>query len=210
MTVTGDTRFDRVLEVSRNRKAFPLIKKFTEGHLIFIAGSNWPKDDELLIPFINKHAGKYRFILAPHNINEEQIANLIRNIESSVLLYSEADEENIVSANVLLIDSVGLLSAIYQYGHIAYIGGGFGANVHNILEAAAYGLPAIFGPNYHKFRECKDLVNSGGAFTILDLQDLINTCRQLEDKTTYRDVTNTAKKYVEDNSGATDKVLKAI
>ena len=208
--MSGDTRFDRVLKITQNKKEFPLVKKFAENSTTIVIGSNWPKDDDLLIPYINAHLDRYKFIIAPHNLEEQQLLTLAEKINTTSLRYSKTNEQEVSSANVLIIDTMGMLSSIYQYGKWAYIGGGFGANVHNILEAATYGLPTVFGPNYRKFQECKDLLSSGGAFCIHDLNEFTTIADQLEDQDQYDKASKEAGKYVLDKSGATDLITNLL
>lgn len=171
VTVSGDTRFDRVLTIASERKKIPLLEEFKGAGKIIIAGSTWPADHKLISKIIVQTVKEYslKFIIAPHEIDGLEIRALINNFKNlglTCLRYSEADLENIKSAQILIIDSIGLLSGLYQYGELAYIGGGFGKGIHNILEAATFGLPLFFGPQYARFQEAHDLIALGGAFPI--------------------------------------------
>src|SRR5665213_2214343 len=170
VTVSGDTRFDRVWANAQQPKPLPEIEEFKNGAKVFIAGSTWPDDERLIVTLISKYPG-WKFIFAPHEIDEKKIENLIALlIAGSTARYSQISNlrSQISNLNVLVIDNIGMLSSLYQYGDIAYIGGGFGAGIHNTLEAAAFGLPVIFGPNYAKFKEAHNLVKLQAGFSIAD------------------------------------------
>jgi 3-deoxy-D-manno-octulosonic-acid transferase len=168
--VAFDTRFDRVYEIFKTRQSDELIERFTEGSKIFIAGSTWPGDEDLIVRFINENATKssLKFIIAPHEIKEARIQSIIKKLQVSAIRYSEISKENDNKSQVLIIDNIGMLSWLYRYANIAYIGGGFAAGIHNILEPAVFGMPVIFGPRYQKFNEANELVKLGGAFSIKD------------------------------------------
>ena len=208
--VSGDTRFDRVREILKNPAKFEIFENNTDPRPCFVVGSNWPKDDELLIPFINNHISDYKVIIAPHNIELEQVKNLVSGIKGVVLRFSEINMNEVPDWDVIVIDSIGKLSSLYQYGKIAYIGGGFGKSVHNTLEAATYGLPTVFGPNYYKFRECRDLVKSEGAFSINTLSELEDTMQKLGNQNYYDQSSQTASTYIEQNTGATEKIVNSL
>jgi len=212
VTVSGDTRLDRVMALAQNTMKLPLIEKFCDGKDIFIAGSTWEPDEDILIKLINSEKTKYKFIVAPHLVDKPHIASLVEKIKKGhVVLYSEADPDNVLYAKVLIIDCIGILSNLYRYGKIAYIGGGFGSGIHNILEAATYGMPVIFGPKYHKFTEAVELIEKGGAYCIHNenefmqvVMDLITNNKQLREKSAI------AREYVQKNIGATQLILKEI
>jgi 3-deoxy-D-manno-octulosonic-acid transferase len=210
-SLSGDTRFDRVIEIAEQKKQFSYLSSFAKNSKVMIIGSNWPSDDELLLPFINKEAKGYKFVIAPHNVNPAQLNTLDEKLKLSTIRYSAITQQTDLSRiQVMIIDSVGFLSHLYQYGHIAYIGGGFGANVHNILEAATYGLPTIFGPNYHKFEECKALVFRKGAFSIRNGATLLVIFNQLQEQEFYTKASLAATTYVKEQSGGTAIILKAL
>jgi 3-deoxy-D-manno-octulosonic-acid transferase len=211
-TISGDTRFDRVKEIANQTKSFPLIADFSENHKVFIVGSNWQQDDELLMPFINGIPSGYKVIMAPHNIKATQLEAIENALELPAQRYSEVVKQNRIASEtrVLIIDAIGFLSHLYQYGHIAYIGGGFGANVHNILEAATYGLPTIFGPNYHKFDECVTLVREKGAFSIKNRNEFEAVWNQLQETTFYNKASSTANNYVNTNAGGTQRIMSQL
>ena len=140
--------------------------------LCIVAGSTWPGDEDLLIRYINSCDETVKFIMAPHEIHEEHIRRIIQQLKKSFVRFSEATENNVTDKQVLIIDNIGLLSSLYRYGDIAYIGGGFGKGIHNILEAATFGLPVLFGPNYAKFNEAVELIRLGGAVSITGMDEL--------------------------------------
>ncbi len=153
VTISGDTRFDRVAEIAQKAKPIPFIEKFCEDNTTVIFGSSWKADEELFFDFINKNENNIKFIIAPHEIHEENIVKIMSRITQPILRYSQIEHNKSNDARVLIIDNIGMLSTAYKYGSIAHIGGGFGSGIHNILEAATFGLPILFGPNYHKFQE---------------------------------------------------------
>ncbi len=213
-TVTGDTRFDRVSEIAKTVKRFDLVELFCDGKPVFIAGSTWEEDERILAQSsILKNGDK--LIIAPHEIDKKHIDSIVQLFKNhapaiTCTLYSELSEKNYSLANVLIIDNIGMLSSLYQYGKIAYIGGGFGKGIHNILEAATFGLPVIFGSNYHKFTEAKELINQKGAFSISSEKQLDNILTILGNKSSLKEASSIAKSYVESNTGATYKILSHI
>lgn len=201
---SGDTRFDRVSHLAKNTQQFPLIKKFIDNKKTVIAGSTWSKDEELLSSYFNKDEKQIKLIIAPHEIHKKHIEQIILRFNNSIILYSELNEDiDLSKYKILIIDTIGILGSIYQYGSIAYIGGGFGKGIHNILEAATYGLPVIFGPNYHKFYEAKMLIKKGGAFTLNNQVEFDKTLENLlENNTQIKESGSIAKKFVYENKGA--------
>ena len=211
VSVTGDTRFDRVYKIAQQSKYLPLIKKFAEKSPVIVAGSTWRPDEELIIEYFNYTKNPFKIIIAPHEIHKENILRIIDSIKSDkkVLRYSEAQEDNIENADILIIDSIGILSSVYKYGTIAYIGGGFGKGIHNILEAATFGLPIVFGPNYLKFKEAVDLIDLKGACSINNYDELYTTLNTfLSDQEKIKKLGEISSKYVEQNRGATSLILK--
>ncbi len=212
-TVTGDTRFDRVVEVAAIVKSIPLIEKFMAGKKIMIAGSTWEKDEQLLRrAYSELRTICYKLIIVPHEINEKRIDQLIRMLSDfKVVKFSEAKEETISSAEILVIDNIGMLSSLYQYGSLAYIGGGFGSGIHNILEAAVFGMPVFFGPNYQKFREANELVACGGAFSINSFEELKSGMMNFfNEEKKLSAASSVTKKYVHDRKGATENILEFV
>lgn len=213
VSVTGDTRFDRVYDITQKAKSLPLIEAFAKDALVLIAGSSWKPDEELLLNYFNESSYSFKMIIAPHEIHKENIARIEKTVGGSktALKFSAANATNIQNADVLMIDSIGLLSSIYKYGHIAYIGGGFGKGIHNILEAATFGLPILFGPNYLKFKEAVDLIEFKGAFSIKKYDELKSILDSfLKDQQKIKESGKISSQYVEKNRGATKHILKAI
>lgn len=224
-TISGDTRFDRVIEIAEGFVPIETIEKFCENDKVIVAGSSWPEDEEELNHFANVNPD-VKFIIAPHEIDEEHIKYIEKLFKSSIRyswLHTQIAEggwpvaEKMANgqqppANVLIIDNIGMLSKLYKYATITYIGGGFGeAGVHNVLEAAVYGKPVIFGPVFNKYIEAIELLEEGGAYTIetaLELEKVINDL--LSDEQLYAQVCEIAKKYVYSKKGATEKILKYI
>lgn len=208
-TLTGDTRFDRVFEVAKSVREIDLMKEFVEDKKVIIAGSTWPADEQI-INYLTPYIPNIKLIIAPHEIDESHLRSIEAQFPNDCLRYSAADGNNIRDVKVLIIDNIGMLSSLYQYGAIAFIGGGFGKGIHNILEAATFGLPVIFGPNYHKFAEAKDLIRSGGAFCVKDVSELKKTISLLNDEQVLRTASQICKMYVQSKTGASDKILNFI
>ncbi|MDB5155050.1 MAG: 3-deoxy-D-manno-octulosonic acid transferase [Mucilaginibacter sp.] len=206
VSVSGDTRFDRVWANGQQPKSFPLIDEFKNEHKIFIAGSTWPEDEELVVQLVKIYPG-WKFIFAPHEISEEKINRLIELLPAnSAIKHSQLTTYN--SQQTLIIDNIGMLSSLYQYGDIAYIGGGFGAGIHNTLEAAAFGLPVIFGPNYNKFKEARDLIALQAGFSVTDENELKKALSYLtKDENRYHAISKTIKEYVKEHTGATKTIM---
>ncbi|MBU8891965.1 MAG: 3-deoxy-D-manno-octulosonic acid transferase [Bacteroidales bacterium] len=213
VSVTGDTRFDRVYSIAENSKKLPLIEKFKDKSLVLVAGSTWKPDEEILLRYFNESNNKLKLIIAPHEIHHENIVRITKLILPNLktLKYSDANSENISTAQVLIIDSIGMLSSLYNYGDIAYIGGGFGKGIHNTLEAATFGVPLLFGPNYKKFQEAVDLINLGGACSVSGHEALKDKIEHLTDNLENAVfIGKTAADYVNNNRGATLKILNFI
>jgi len=205
---TGDTRFDRVFEISRKSEKLPLAESFTSGKLTIVAGSTWPLDEKYLSEAL-KNFNDIKLIIAPHLVDEKHIDS-IRKLFPGSLLWSESKIAK-DDSNTLIIDKIGLLSSLYASGNIAYIGGGFGAGIHNTLEPACFGLPVIFGPKYSKFKEAKDLISAGAAFSISNVSDLKEQIQELISSAEKRKSSgNESRSYVEKNRGATEKILRQI
>ena len=167
----GDTRFDRVLQIREEAKHLPLVELFKNNTMTFVAGSSWQPDEDLFIEYFNQHP-EVKLIIAPHVIDENHLVEIIRKLKRPYVRYTRADEKNVRKADCPIVDCFGLLSSIYRYGEIAYIGGGFGVGIHNTLEAAVYGIPVIFGPKYQKFQEAVQLLEAKGAFSVKDYEEL--------------------------------------
>ena len=206
-SVCGDTRFDRVYDLFKLAKQLPLIEEFVKNtpHVI-VAGSTWPKDDELLVRYLKSHPD-VKLIMVPHEVHATHISGISTLLDGKFIRYSEATPENVKTTNCLVVDVIGILSSIYRYANIAYIGGGFGVGIHNTLEAAVYGIPVVFGPNYRKFREARELIAVGGAFSISNYQILE---AQLDKLLKDKEAGKLAGEYVKQNTGATEKIISKI
>lgn len=213
VTISGDTRFDRVWANAQQPRQLPLIEQFINGHKTFIAGSTWPEDERLLATLPMLYSD-WKFIIAPHETGEDKINRLLALLpEGSTIRYSQlaGNQSLITNHQSLIIDNIGMLSSLYQYGLVAYIGGGFGVGIHNTLEAAAFGLPVIFGTNYSKFKEARDLVRLECGFSIMDETELQSAVKFLvEDELRYKTISKQIKEYVRDNTGATDAIMSYI
>jgi 3-deoxy-D-manno-octulosonic-acid transferase len=208
-TVSGDTRFDRVAAIANSAKEIQIVEKFKGNSLLIIAGSTWKPDEELLAAFINQSSLK--FIIAPHEVSEGNINRIHQLLKKPAISFSKVTESEIDRFQVLIIDSVGLLSSLYRYGNIAYIGGGFGVGIHNILEAATFGLPVIFGPNYKRFKEAVDLIDEGGAFSISEYKELRLALNNLIDDENKRvKASEICRTYVAKNVGSTQIIIKKV
>ena len=199
-TVAGDTRFDSVIANTQNTVKIPLIEEFSKNKTTIICGSTWPKDEALLAKYIKENPN-YNYIIAPHELLQ---INALQK-QTNALLFSKADNTNINNSNVLIIDSIGILSNIYRYGNLAYIGGGFKHGIHNILEAASYGLPIIFGPNYQKFNEAIELINQKSAISISNYNELTSAINFFSDFDKRKAID-----YIYTNRGATQSIIKFI
>ncbi|MBN2681974.1 MAG: 3-deoxy-D-manno-octulosonic acid transferase [Bacteroidales bacterium] len=209
--VSGDTRMDRVIEVAKSAKSFPLIEKFIQNKQVIIAGSTWEKEDEIIAEYLNSTEKGVKIIVAPHEIREQKIEKLISSINKKAIRYSNADELNVLDADVLIIDSIGILSSVYRYGTIAFVGGGFTDGIHNILEPAVYGMPIIFGPNYQKFIEASDLLFLGSAFCIENYNSFkLITNELLDEKEKLASLSTISSDYVYRSAGATGKIVKMV
>jgi 3-deoxy-D-manno-octulosonic-acid transferase len=213
VTVSGDTRFDRVWENALHPKQIPAINEFKNDHKIFIAGSTWPEDEKLVAGLVTQYPN-WKFIFAPHEVSEEKVNKLVGLLpDASAIRYSQISNltSQISNLKIIVIDNIGILSSVYQYGDIAFIGGGFGAGIHNTLEAAAFGLPVIFGPNYTKFKEAHDLIDLKAGFSIGDESELkAITGKLINDDVFYDTSSKETAAYVKAHTGATMTIIKRI
>ena len=210
--VVGDTRFDRVLQIKEASKQLPIVEKFTENtSKVFIAGSSWLPDEEVFLKYFNLHKD-WKLIVAPHVIGEDHLAQIFELLKGrSVVRYTEATEENVKDAEVLIIDCFGLLSSIYHYGTISYVGGGFGVGIHNVLEAAVWDIPVIFGPNNKRFQEAQGLIMAGGGFEINDYQSFRDLMMRFEtDEMFLQTSKKHAGEFVKGRAGATKKIMGSL
>ena len=210
--VVGDTRFDRVLQIKEASKQLPIVEKFTENtSKVFIAGSSWLPDEEVFLKYFNLHKD-WKLIVAPHVIGEDHLAQIFELLKGRrVVRYTEATEENVKDAEVLIIDCFGLLSSIYHYGTISYVGGGFGIGIHNVLEAAVWDIPVIFGPNNKRFQEAQGLIMAGGGFEINDYQSFRDLMMRFEtDEMFLQTSKKHAGEFVKGRAGATEKIMGSL
>ena len=208
--ITGDTRFDRVLQIKRQAKKLPLVEAFKQDCKVFVAGSSWPPDEDIFIKYFNDHRD-WKLIIAPHVIGDDHIRQIVGKLSRTAVRYTEATEESVGKADCLIIDCFGLLSSIYGYGDVAYVGGGFGVGIHNVLEAAVWGMPVIFGPNNKRFQEAQDLLASGGGREVdsySQFEAVMNT--SVTDASAIEEDGLKAAGYVAATAGATDKILKTV
>ena len=210
VTVSGDTRFDRVMQLPSEEINLPVFEKFSTNEPLLIAGSTWPADEDILKTLLLKSEHKFKLVVAPHVVSKEHIQQLLVKFkEQKPILFSEIKNASLVDKRVLIIDSIGLLSHLYRFGIIAYIGGGFGAGIHNVLEAATYGLPVIFGPNYQRFQEAVELAQLDVGFPINNDKECIEVFdRLMADKILLQKSSDIARNYVVENAGATSLVLE--
>jgi len=208
--VSGDTRFDRVMELPSEEIKLPVFETFAKGETLLIAGSTWPADEDILKDLLLQSKHKFKMVLAPHIVSKEHIQQLLDKFKKwQPLLFSKIKNNNPAKSRLLIIDSIGLLSHLYRFGNIAYIGGGFGVGIHNVLEAATYGLPVIFGPNYQRFQEAVELSQAGGGFPISNSKECLEAFNLLmNDETLLQQTSNIARNYVIENAGATSLVLE--
>lgn len=213
VTVSGDTRFDRVFEITQQNNKLPFIEEFIDNKYTLVAGSTWKEDGIMLVDYINNKASENeKFIIAPHNININDIADLKNSISKKVVLFSEKGNINLSNYQVFIIDTVGILTKIYSYSNIAYVGGGFTkTGVHNVLEPATFGVPILIGPNYHKFNEAIELVKNKACFVVANSKELSLHLESFFQSNELRLKTGeNAKKQVVDKTGATAKILEFI
>ena len=213
--IVGDTRFDRVMTIKSLAKQLPLVEAFVkDASHVFVAGSSWPPDEDIFIRYFNEHRD-WKLIIAPHVIGEDHLLQIISKLQTAngrkIVRFTQTTREEAAQADTLIIDCFGLLSSIYNYGDVAYIGGGFGVGIHNTLEAAVWDMPVIFGPNNKKFQEAQDLKACGGGFEIKNYEDF---CRLMDrfasDEAFLQESGSNAGHFVKDQAGATDKVLASV
>ena len=211
VTVVGDTRFDRVLDICRQAKDLPLAKAFSEGaKAVLVAGSSWQPDEDLLISYFNCHP-ELKLVLAPHVVSEDHLREIEGKLARPSVRYMQAAAEDVAAADCLIVDCYGLLSSIYRYGQMAYVGGGFGVGIHNVPEAAVYGIPVVIGPNNRKFREAQDLLREGGCLEVTDAESFRRVMdRLLSDADFLRESGRIAGEYIARNAGAADAIFAAV
>ena len=212
--VTGDTRFDRVMQIAKESKSIPVVREFKNGKKVFVAGSSWLPDEQIFLSYFAQHLD-WKVIIAPHVIGESHLEQIMSLLEGrKVVRYTQIEADDAVTlgeAEVLIIDCFGLLSSIYKYGDVAYVGGGFGVGIHNLPEAAVWNLPVIFGPNHQKFQEANELKACGGGFAIEGKEDFHRVMDAfLASEEDMKRAADAAGHYVSSHSGATEKLLKLL
>ena len=210
--VTGDTRFDRVIQIARQSKEIEIVENFKNNQKVFVAGSSWEPDEEIFIPYFEQHKN-WKLIIAPHVIDENHLCKIQKMLEGrTVKRYTQITaDDNLKDIEILIIDCFGLLSSIYKYGNIAYVGGGFGVSIHNLPEAAVWGIPVIFGPNNSKFVEAQELKSCGGGIEIKNSDDFKQVMNDfISDEQKLQKASEAAENYVKSNSGATEEIFKLI
>lgn len=215
-TVVGDTRFDRVLEIKNQAKELPIVEAFkginnnSSGCKVFVAGSSWQPDEDIFIRFFNEHPD-WKLIIAPHVIGEDHLSYILEKLKMKTVRYTQATEASAAEARCLIIDCFGLLSTIYRYGEIAYVGGGFGVGIHNVPEAAVWGVPVIFGPNNKRFQEAQDLLACKGSFEVTDYESFNSIIsRLISDEEFCRQSGQASANYVMSRSGASEKIMQSV
>ena len=213
VTVMGDTRMDRVVKIKEEALSLPVVEKFAtlkNNQAVLVAGSSWPEDENILINYFNKHA-YLKLIIAPHLIDEPHLKQIESKLRRPFVRFSDASELNILDFDCLIIDNFGLLSSVYRHGEIAYIGGGFGAGIHNLLEAAVYGVPVVFGPNYRKFIEARELIENGGGYTISNETEFNRVLKNFVTAPEDLEIAGEkAAEYIYTNAGATERIVNKI
>jgi 3-deoxy-D-manno-octulosonic-acid transferase len=207
----GDTRVDRVLQLREQAGSFPEIARFAGDAPVWVAGSTWPVDEAMLFSFWDQHLPPdWKVIMAPHDIAEDHILQIESRATLPTVRYSQLGrkDQDANGARVLLIDNIGMLSALYQYGKLAYIGGGFGKAIHNLLEPIAFGLPVIFGPRHEKFQEALALKRSGGGYAITGEDQLLPCFERLQEESAYAQAASAAISYLRQSQGSTEKILQ--
>jgi 3-deoxy-D-manno-octulosonic-acid transferase len=207
--LTGDTRFDRVYEIVKKQEEILLVKKFKNTDTLLVAGSVWQEDMEVLTPFINDNRAKQKFVLAPHEISDSFLQRMEAQLQQKYIRYSQcANVPDLEDYTILIMDNIGMLSKLYKYGEFAFVGGAFGKGLHNVLEAACYGIPIFFGnKNFRKFQEAVDLINCGGAFEVSDYSDFLAKYEMVTIPENFMLACEVTRAYVEENLGATEKIM---
>ena len=208
--VVGDTRFDRVLQIKEKAQQLPIVEAFKADKKVFVAGSSWAPDEDIFIPFMNE-CKDWKMIIAPHVISEEHLKRIEEKCKGKTVRYTATTPEEAAQAQCLLIDCFGLLSSVYHYGEVAYVGGGFGVGIHNVLEAVVWKMPVLFGPNHKRFQEAQELIKAKGGFEITDSSSFARMMQQFMTQQEYLRLSGEAAgSYVESKAGATHKFLKQI
>jgi 3-deoxy-D-manno-octulosonic-acid transferase len=210
-TVSGDTRMDRVSKILDSDNHLDFMDTFNTTEHCLIAGSTWPEDEKLLVDYINRSASDIKFVIAPHNIKQEHSRELKKSIDKPVLLYSEIENQNLEHIKVLIIDTIGILTKLYSYGTVAYVGGGFATGLHNTAEPAVFGIPIIIGPEFQGFKEAEELVTLGGIISIRTITELTQHLDKLQSNKDFKNkVGSLNATYIAENKGASAKIMEGI
>lgn len=211
VSISGDTRFDRVLKILEQDNQLDFMNEFKQNHLCFVAGSTWAEDEAILVQYINNSTENIKFVFAPHTIKMEAIQKLAESINKKVVLYSEINKTTISQFDVLLLNTIGILTKVYSYADIAYVGGGFATGLHNTLEPAVFGIPVLIGPKYKGFKEAEDLVAKKGVISIHNLESFTAEMHQLLTfEPYYQQTKKTNSNYIKANKGATNLIMNYI
>jgi 3-deoxy-D-manno-octulosonic-acid transferase len=210
LSISGDTRLDRVAQIARAASGLPKLEAFCMGQKVVVAGSTWPEDELLFLNYVNECKHEIKFVVAPHEVNETSMERITTALQCPYVLYSsESTTEELEKAKVMIVDGYGYLVSVYKYAKIAYIGGGFTTGIHSILEPAVYGMPVIFGPDYHKFHEAIELIQLGAAHVVLNFEELKKLFESyLTDPERVSKESRSASQYVENNRGATEQIVR--
>jgi len=210
--VSGDTRFDRVVQLPKEEVSFPIIVDFKGNSKLLMAGSTWQPDEKILLELLNDSKAEFKLVIAPHLINKEHIEDILKRFEKyNPIQYSKVSTMDFDNNKVLIIDSIGMLSYLYRYANIAYIGGGFGVGIHNLLEASTYGIPVLYGPNHKRFREAIELQDNGGGFPFADADGCLKVFENLMfDNQVYEKSAFVSRDYVSKNAGAANMVINKV
>lgn len=216
VTIVGDTRFDRVIDIRNIAKSLPIVEQFAQAQdgapqpFVLVAGSSWQPDEDILLDYVNRHP-EIRLVIAPHVVNEAHIQEIEQKLTTPALRYSKATPQNVQNYRVLIIDGYGLLSSIYRYATVAYVGGGFGVGIHNVPEAAVYGIPVIIGPNHQRFAEAVALIENGGCKSIERAEDFTAIMDDfLENPSHITAAGSAASRYINQNAGATPVIYQHV
>ena len=210
VSISGDTRLDRVAQIARAAAQLPILEKFSAGQKVIVAGSTWPEDEALFLRFVNECTEPVKFVIAPHEVNPDSISRIISKLHRPWVLYScDPTAEQLQNSDILIVDGFGYLVSVYRYAKIAYIGGGFTTGIHSILEPAVYGMPVVFGPNYHKFHEANEMIRLGAAHSISGYEELENLLKSyLTGPVRLSHESQSASRYIESNRGATEQIVR--
>lgn len=208
--ITGDTRFDRVIEIKQQAKELPIIDAFSKDHKVFVAGSSWPPDEDIFIRYFNEHKD-WRIVIAPHVIGEDHLQQILHKLNRKAVRYTQTTPEEAAKADCIIVDCFGLLASIYQCADVSYVGGGFGVGIHNVLEAAVWNVPVLFGPNNKRFQEAQELLATQGGIEINDYAGFEKAMNRFDaDAEWLKSSADAAGAYVLSRSGAADKVLQCV